>query len=99
MTKLHDWEAVADMMPPKPFSLRVTGKVKGNEGQTVELAPAVPQGINPEILILELTIQGRGAKPADLDGAYEDPKYDGQYKQVTIRYEAETVTVDIKIVA
>jgi hypothetical protein len=96
--KLHDWEAIADMMPPKPYQLRVTGKVKGNEGQTTELVPAVPQGFNPKILILKLTILGRGAKPADLDASYEDPDYDGQYKQVTILYEAESVTVDIKVV-
>lgn len=96
--KLHDWEAIADMMPPKPYSLRVTGKVKGNEGQTVELVPAVPQGINPAILILKLTLNGRGGKPADLDGSYKDPNYEGRYKQVTIVYESESVTVDIKIV-
>jgi hypothetical protein len=97
--KLHDWTAVADLMPPGPFSLRVTGKVKGNAGQTVKLAPANPQGINPDILILELTIEGRGAQPADLDGEYKDADYKGKYKQVTIRYGSETVTVDVEIVS
>jgi hypothetical protein len=96
--KLHDWKAVADMMPPGPFSLNVTGKVKAHAGQTVKLVPAEPQGISKEILILELTIIGRGAQPADLDGKYRNPDYKGQYKQVTIRYGSETVTVDIKIV-
>lgn len=96
--KLHDWTATANMMPPGPHSLRVKGKVKGNEGQTVKLVPANPQGINPAILILELTIEGRGGKPGDLDGSYEDKNYKGKYKQVTIRYGSETVTEDVKIV-
>ncbi len=96
--KLHDWKAVANMMPPGPFSLNVTGKVKANAGQIVKVVPAEPQGIVKEILILELTIEGRGAQPADLDGKYRDPAYKGQYKQVTVRYGSETVTVDIEVV-
>jgi hypothetical protein len=95
MSKLHDWQAIAEMKPPPPFALRVTGKVKGYDGQTVELTPAVPQGINPEILILQLTIKGRGTKPGDLDGSYTDADYKSQFKQVTILYESEAVTVDI----
>jgi hypothetical protein len=99
-TTLHDWEAVADMMPPKPYALRVNGKVKGNEGQKVELTPAVPQGINPEILILNLKLIDRGGRPTDLDGSYEDTNYDGQYKLVTVAYEAEgeSLTFKIKVV-
>jgi hypothetical protein len=96
--KLHDWKAVANMMPPGPFSLTATGKVKANAGQTVKLVPAKPPGFNPEILILELTIEGRGAQPADLDGKYRDANYKGKYKQVTIRYGSETATVDVEIV-
>ena len=96
--KLHDWKAVADMMPPSPFSLRVTGKVKANAGQTTKIVPAKPPGINPDILILELTIEGRGAQPADIDGKYEDGNYKGNFKQVTIRDKTDSVTVDIEIV-
>jgi hypothetical protein len=97
-SKLHDWKAVANMMPPGPYSLRVTGKVKAHAGQTVKLAPAEPPGINPTILILELTIAGRGAQPADIVGTYEDKNYKGHFKQVTIRDKTESVTVDIKII-
>jgi hypothetical protein len=97
-TRLHDWEAVADEMPPKPYALRVKGKVKGNAGQTVKLTPAKPQGINPKILILNLEIIGRGTVPADLDGSYEDAKYDGQYNEVTVVYDTESLTFKIEIV-
>jgi hypothetical protein len=97
-TRLHDWEAVADMMPPKPFALRVNGKVRGNAGQTVKLTPAKPPGFNPKILILNLEILGRGAGPADLDGSYEDTNYDGQYDEVTVVYETESLTFKIQIV-
>jgi hypothetical protein len=96
--KLHDWKAVADMMPPGPYSLRVTGKVKAHAGQTVKLAPAEPPGINPEILILELTIEGRGAQPADIDGTYQDRNYKGHFKQVTIRDKTDSVTVKVVII-
>jgi hypothetical protein len=95
--KLHDWKAVANMMPPGPHSLRVTGKVTAHAGQTAKLAPAKP-GINPDILILALTIEGRGAGPADIVGMYEDKNYKGHFKQVTIRDNTDSVTVDVKIV-
>jgi hypothetical protein len=78
--------------------LRVKGKVKGNEGQTVKLSPADPQGINPKILILKLEIIGRGAGPADLDGSYEDKNYDGQYNEVTVVYDTESLTFKIQVV-
>lgn len=96
--RIHDCKAVANMQPPGPYSLRVTCKVKANEGQTAKLVVATPQGINPAILLLDLIIEGRGAKPADIKAEYKDKNYKGHYRQVSIKYGSEVETCDIEIV-
>jgi hypothetical protein len=51
------WQAVEDSMPPGPSRLRVTGKcLFPTHGYKVTLKEAVPQGINPRILLLRKTV-------------------------------------------
>lgn len=94
--RISDCKAIANLQPPRPFSLRVTCQVQANDGQTAELVPAQPQGINPKILILEVAVHGRGAQPKAIEAAYRDGDYDDQYDQVTVRYLAEGATVDVE---
>ena len=57
-----DWKAWQDLQPgPGRPKLIVTGKVQTtNTNQTPHLAEKVPQGINPKILLLDLTITSSG---------------------------------------
>jgi hypothetical protein len=48
------WTAVHDHMPPGTPTLRVNGVCKTpTSGYRIKLVPAVPQGINPKILLLK----------------------------------------------
>ncbi len=50
-------EATADLMPPAPFSLRVHSRIEApTPAFTAFLQKAVPQGINPAILILDVVL-------------------------------------------
>ena len=52
-----DWNAWIDTMPPGPGHLIVIGEVDvGNIASSADLKETVPQGINPKILLLDLTI-------------------------------------------
>lgn len=54
------WEAWIDLMPPKPDDLHVSGEVMvSNSGVQVELSERTPQGINPNILLLNLRVEQR----------------------------------------
>lgn len=51
----ESWSAVHDFMPPNPPRLRVHGVlVMPTPGYRLTLTRAVPQGINPDILLLDL---------------------------------------------
>ncbi len=53
--KPSTWSAVLNTMPPGPHGLHVRGTVTcPTTGFGVALKKAVPQGINPDILILEI---------------------------------------------
>lgn len=98
-----DWTAWINKMPPPPDSLHVVGSVLAmNMGQTASLTRAVPQGINPAILILDLKmVQKPGIWPQavvprlvrfDIKDYAEAP-----HSQVTIRSSAEcSVTIDVE---
>lgn len=62
----HGWYAWLNTMPPKPDDLHVVGDVVvPNPGVTATLAMREPQGINPTILLLELSLaQQPGVWPA-----------------------------------
>jgi len=52
--KCSDWKAWHDNQPPRPPTLYVTGKgIFPTGGYSVELKPHAPQGINPEIYLMD----------------------------------------------
>ena len=56
----RDWYAWLNLMPPKPDDLHVTGEVMvGNPGVQAELCLKEPQGINPQMLLLDLHLVQR----------------------------------------
>jgi len=56
--KCGGWKAWLDMMPPGPPTLHVVGKcVFPTHGYKVTLKKAVPQGINPAILLLQKVVK------------------------------------------
>ncbi len=65
------WYAWLNTMPPKPDDLHVVGEViVSNPGVRARLTMRYPQGINPAILILDLTlVQEPGIWPAVLANA------------------------------
>lgn len=53
----RDWYAWNNLMPPKPDDFHVIGEVRvGNPGIIAQLFPKEPQGINPDILLLDLVL-------------------------------------------
>ena len=104
--KNKDWYAWEDQMPPNPPgpTLYVTGEVETSGGNIVPvLKPAVPQGINPKILILDLTLLDThrpGIAVVDYRTAwYSQDVTPGQYSQVQINWEgAEIKSIDVEIV-
>lgn len=96
--KCGDWYASHDHMPGKPKTLYVTGKCTfGTPGYTVELRPAVPQGINPKIYLLNKIVNAPTKPVPDVvttvDVRYEE-KTDTEYDQVTILPDGVTVDVE-----
>jgi hypothetical protein len=94
--KSRDWNAWIDLMPGSQTKLHVTGEVETNAGNLVpKLAEAVPQGINPKILILVLTIETEGDVGTDdvafRPARFEKPAGKGQYVQVDIRFDDNLV--------
>ncbi len=95
----RNWSAWENRQPPvdpaaTPFI--VTGEVETNNGAIVpELKPAVPQGINPKILILELSLRNTGGVgTTDINyrkARWETKVRQGQYISVEISWEGESV--------
>jgi len=102
----RDWKAWEDSQPPNPpgSKLHVSGEVETTNSAIVPvLKPAVPQGINPNILILDLTLENAGGPGTDdinyRPAKYEDDIREGLYYQVHINWEGATVdTVDVESV-
>lgn len=98
--KFSAWE---DHMPgPSGPTLHVAGKVEITNGnQTPVLTEAVPQGINPEVLILDLSIRTSGDGITLMD--WKDVKFEkkvqkGQHTSVDIRWEGKSIkTLEVKI--
>jgi hypothetical protein len=96
-------EATADMMPPAPYRFRVHSRIEApTPAFTAFLTKAVPQGINPLILILDVVLVKKPGTViqvvTEIDADYEDKNYKGKYKQVTVRYGKVTKTVDVRVV-
>lgn len=95
--------AIANLQPPLPGQLFVRARVSvPNPGCTASLKRAVPQGINPAILILDVVVKQRpGIWPqhvVDVDAEFVDRRYTGKFTYVTIRFGKESKTKKIEIV-
>jgi hypothetical protein len=96
-------EATADLMPPGPFHFRVHARIEApTPGFTAFLTKAVPQGINPAILILDVVLIKKPGTViqvvTEIDADYEDKNYKGKYSQVTVRYGKVSKTAKVQIV-
>jgi hypothetical protein len=92
-----NWNAWVDRQPPGPAAFHLTGIVElPHAGFEVSLAPSEPQGFNPAILMMELTvteldglhtqaIEGRGVR-------YDISPYEGNlYREVSIMHQGEMI--------
>ncbi|HYP01125.1 MAG TPA: hypothetical protein VER76_13115 [Pyrinomonadaceae bacterium] len=95
--KCMGWQAVQDNMPPLPSRLRVTGKCTfPTHGYKVSLKEAVPQGINPRILLLRKTVTPPKGFVIQVPQTIEvsfTKKTNTQYTNVTILPEVTTIKV------
>lgn len=95
---VHAW---ADRMPIGPASFHVIAQVvTPTPGYGLDLQPASPQGINPQILILDLAVTPPSGSviqvPTVEPVAYRIDDYDGDYSQVTVRNGTQAVTVAVQ---
>jgi hypothetical protein len=95
------WEAWVNEMPPNTArELHVEGLCTcPRAGYQVRLVRANPQGINPEILLLNLEIDEPSGASADVltDCPVEYRETNARYKQVTIV--PCNITIDVLIVS
>lgn len=104
--KNRNWEAFENRQPPvdpDAVPLLVTGEVETNNGGIVpRLTPAASPGLNPTILILDLTLDNTGPGTTDINfrkAEYPTTVKQGQYAQVSIRWEGEEFTIfDVQVV-
>lgn len=83
------WKASANLRPPGPFSLHVTGKVKLRSGDhTLELVKVVPDGSDSRsTLYLRIIVSGAGMTDdiVEKDVSFDLNDYkEGTYKNVEI---------------
>ncbi|MEQ9403924.1 MAG: hypothetical protein RIM99_10080 [Cyclobacteriaceae bacterium] len=88
-TETKGWFAWNNLMPPGPPSFYVKGLVQvSNPGVFAQLVYKVPQGINPDILLLDLVlIQRPGIWPRPLtwvEARYHSTGVDLKYTDVNI---------------
>jgi len=86
--------AIENRQPPGPPSFYVVATVQvPSPGYTATLKKAVPQGINPAILILKVVTKKKlGIWPpvvTDVDARYDIKNYKGKFKQVNVFYGKE----------
>src|ERR1044072_8158634 len=96
------FRAWLDLMPPAPRFF-VTGEGEApSTGWSVSLVRAVPQGINPDVLILEI----KATPPSGISlpcltkipVRYEEAPPVRHYSQVTIRYAGKEFTIGVGVV-
>lgn len=95
------WKAWLDLMPPSPGTLHVTGKCRfPSHGYKVTLKKAVPQGINPAILLLQKVVRPPTGPviqiPETVEVKYQ-LKTKTKYTHVTILPEVKTIRVQIVV--
>ena len=89
-----DFTAWINLQPPGPSRLIVVGKVVTDGGNLKpKLTERVPQGVNPTILILDLTIEKTNdigtedISPRDV--RFEKDAKQGEFTKVEIQFEGE----------
>jgi hypothetical protein len=98
----QSFKAWIDAMPGSPPRLIVTGEIEvPTTGWKVGMSRQVPQGVNPKILLLKVHADPpegpAGQIVLKLPLRYEELAAPGQFTQVTILYENESVTVDVTV--
>ena len=97
--KCGGWKARLNIMPPGTPTLHVTGKcIFPKHGYKVTLKKAVPQGINPAILLLRKTVKpptGIVIPTPQIVKVSFTLKTKTKYTHVTILPEVTTVKVQI----
>ena len=83
-------------MPPKPDDFHVVGEVQvGNPGIVAMLCPKEPQGINPDVLLIDLVlVQQPGVWPqlvTWVPARYDKIVQDSRYERVDIFCEGEKI--------
>jgi hypothetical protein len=94
--KTKNWEAWEDRTPgPQGSTLHVTGSVEtSNSNQKAQLTEAEPQGFNPTILILNLSLASSGSGSTVMgwkEARFAKTIKVGQYSNVEIRSDGDTV--------
>lgn len=94
-----EWYAWLNLMPPKPDDFHVVGEVLvGNPGIGAYLCVKEPQGINPNILLLDLhLVQKSGVWPQVL--TYVQAKFDKILTPTSQRYEQVEVFLNNESIA
>ena len=97
--KIRNFYAWVSQGTLDPSSFIVIGQVETNAGYLVpKLKEAVPQGFNPRVLILDLTIENTG-NAGDAAVLYRDTRYESEitlYNEVQIMYEGELlISLDV----
>jgi hypothetical protein len=91
----QNWKAWQNLQPVGKPKLIVTGQVQtSNSNQTPNLAEHVPQGINPKILLLDLTITTSGIGNTVMswrDVRFEREIAKDQYTSVDILWAGQVV--------
>lgn len=92
----QDFATWIDLMPGKPSQIIVKGEVETNGGHLVPvLDKAVPQGFNPQILLLTLSIRDTGmVGTADVTFRpvrYSAPASAGQFSDVTVLWDGQAI--------
>jgi hypothetical protein len=97
--KCSGWKAILNLMPPGPSILKVTGKcLFPKHGFKVTLKEAVPQGINPAILLLKKTVKpptGIVIPTPQVVNVTFTKKTKFKYQKVTILPDGVTINVQI----
>lgn len=98
-----DWTAIDNQQPPGRSFYVIGTVVVPTTGYTVELKKRSPQGINPAVLMLDLTVK----KPSGASGSaitthnprYDEAEYTGTYTSVGVYCgETQIASPEIKVV-
>jgi hypothetical protein len=90
------FNAWIDKQPVGPHKLIVIGAVQITDGGNAKMTRAVSQGINPNIIILELNaVPPTGRDDTNVPVRYEESPPKAPYTEATIRYGNEEFTIPV----